>query len=110
MLGAYYTGWPYLGQSGQPNDALLSLDNALQSHLSDNIILSPNYVLVTSNASHSQTASAVSLILILGIDNAYHLVQSENIDLIISLLDAPRGEIFRHSPSGFIAEDRPMLV
>lgn len=84
MLGGYYLGQLYLGQSGLPEAGVLSIQNTDHSHTVDNIVLLQQHNLVVSNTTHSLTSDNLALIehKTLVIASTNHALTSDVISLI----------------------------
>lgn len=60
MLGGYYLGQLYLGESGLPNGQL-TVQDSNHSHTADSIVLVQHYTLAVSDTLHGHTVDGVSL-------------------------------------------------
>ena len=61
MLGLYYAGQPYPGQSGIVTTVTLVVQNATHSHTADAPSLTQAHLLVVADALQAQTLDAVSV-------------------------------------------------
>jgi len=84
MLGGYYLGQLYLGESGLPAAGVLAIQNTSHDHTVDSIILLQQHVIVVSNTTHSLTSDNLDLIehKTLVLNDASHVLTSDVIDLI----------------------------
>lgn len=61
MLGGYYLGQLYLGESGLPSTGQLTVQDTHHSHTADNVVLVEHKTLVISDTTHGHTVDNVEI-------------------------------------------------
>lgn len=86
MLGVYYAGQPYAGQSGIALNIDLIVQDATHTHSADSPSLTQANILVVANAAHAHSAGNVDLLQqnILTVSSALHAHVADNVNTVLT--------------------------